>query len=114
MTAGFFVICHNKYRCRRIAVNNEAKGVGMFTSILLTVALSQVAQNSISVNPIPKTQPEPIVVQSQTVQFDTSGLQADIHAELLLQIERLSQAISDNIEEGILPTAPVELMTVKD
>ncbi|MDI5833931.1 hypothetical protein [Shewanella xiamenensis] len=86
----------------------------MFTSILLTVALSQVAQNSISVNPIPKTQPEPIVVQSQTVQFDTIGLQADIHAELLLQIERLSQAISDNIEEGILPTAPVELMTVKD
>ena len=89
----------------------------MFTSILLTVALNQVAQNSISVNPIPKTQPEPIVVQSQTVvhvQFDTIGLQADIHAELLLQIERLSQAISDNIEEGILPTAPVELMTVKD
>ena len=88
----------------------------MFTSILLTVALNQVAQNPISVNPIPKTQPEPIVVQSQTVhvQFDTIGLQADIHAELLLQIERLSQAISDNIEEGILPTAPVELMTVKD
>jgi hypothetical protein len=48
------------------------------------------------------------------VQFDAIGLQADIHAELFQQIEQLSQAISDNIEEGILPTAPVELMTVKD
>ncbi|MFB2687475.1 hypothetical protein ACE02B_19910 [Shewanella mangrovisoli] len=56
----------------------------------------------------------PREVQRQVVQFDAIGLQADIHAELLQQIELLSQAISDNIEEGILPTAPVELMTVKD
>ncbi|MGL5668390.1 MAG: hypothetical protein ACRDD9_19960 [Shewanella sp.] len=86
----------------------------MFTSILLTVALSQVAQNPIPVSPTPLTPPEPRAVQRQAVQFDAIGLQADIHAELLLQIEQLSQAISDNIEEGTLPTAPVELMTVKD
>lgn len=86
----------------------------MFTSILLTVALSQVAQNPIPVSPTPLTHPEPRAVQRQVVQFDAIGLQADIHAELLQQIEQLSQAISDNIEEGILPTAPVELMTVKD
>ncbi|MFB2653507.1 hypothetical protein [Shewanella seohaensis] len=86
----------------------------MFTSILLTVALSHVAQNPIPVSPTPPTQPEPRAVQRQAVQFDAIGLKDDIHAELLLQIELLSQAISDNIEEGILPTAPVELMTVKD
>lgn len=86
----------------------------MFASILLTVALSQVAQNPIPVSPTPLTLPEPRAVQRQAVQFDAIGLQADIHAELLQQIEQLSQAISDNIEEGILPTAPVELMTVKD
>ncbi|MFV0594459.1 hypothetical protein [Shewanella sp.] len=83
----------------------------MFTSILLAVAINPMTQNPM---PLTLTQPAARTVQSQAVQFDAIGLQADIHAELLQQIQQLSQAISNNIEEGVLATAPVELITVKD
>jgi len=114
MPAGFVDICHNESCSSHIDVNIDTRGVGMFTNILLTVALSQVVLNPIPVNSTPITQLEPRAVQSQAVSFDAISLHADIHAELMQQIEQLSQAISHNIEKGILPTAPAELITVKD
>lgn len=76
----------------------------MFTSILLAVTINQMTM-------IP---PKSHLDDSVEIQFDSKGLQADLHAELELQMKQLSLAITQNIEDGILPAGPAVTVIVKD
>lgn len=76
----------------------------MFTSILLAVTINQMTM-------IP---PKSHLDDPVEIQFDSKGLQADLHVELEQQMKQLSLAITQNIEDGILPAGPAVTVTVKD